>query len=185
MAWRERERRRVSGREVATSWQDCGGRACRVAKPALLPDSAVKLSVHAVTSRACARSAPARPPCLRPTVGLQNGTPLTHKKGRPVAMNVTPVGQVIVWFEQAREEVLTLVEIPSHEQLAWQPHLSAASIAFNVWHFPRTTARPAGSRSTPISSGCARTLASRSSLGEERDAGHGHRQLGSKRGSYR
>ena len=52
-------------------------------------------------------------------------------------MNITPVGQMIFWFEQAHEEVLKLVESLSDEQLAWQPHLSATSIAFNVWHIAR------------------------------------------------
>ena len=52
-------------------------------------------------------------------------------------MNITPVGQMIFWFEQAHEEVLKLVESLSDEQITWQPHPSATSIAFNVWHIAR------------------------------------------------
>jgi len=52
-------------------------------------------------------------------------------------MNITPVGQMIFWFEHAHEEVLKLVESLSDEQLTWQPHPSATSIAFNVWHIAR------------------------------------------------
>lgn len=52
-------------------------------------------------------------------------------------MNITPVGQLIFWFEQAHAELLKLVESLSDEQLAWQPHPSATSTAFNVWHIAR------------------------------------------------
>jgi len=52
-------------------------------------------------------------------------------------MNSTPVGQMIFWFEQAHAELLKLVETVSDEQLAWQPHPSATSMAFNVWHIAR------------------------------------------------
>ena len=52
-------------------------------------------------------------------------------------MNITPVGQIIYWFEKAHAEVLELVESLSDEQLAWQPHSSATSSAFNVWHIAR------------------------------------------------
>lgn len=52
-------------------------------------------------------------------------------------MNITPVGQMIFWFERAHEEVLKLVESLSDEQLAGQPHPSTTSIAFNVWHLAR------------------------------------------------
>jgi hypothetical protein len=54
-------------------------------------------------------------------------------------MNITPIGQMIFWFEQVHGEVLKLVESLSDEQLAWQPHPSATSIAFNVWHIARWT----------------------------------------------
>ena len=54
-------------------------------------------------------------------------------------MNITPIGQMIFWFEQVHEELLKLVESLSDEQLAWQPDSSATSIAFNVWHIARWT----------------------------------------------
>jgi hypothetical protein len=54
-------------------------------------------------------------------------------------MNLTPLGQMIVWFDKVHEEILQLVEGLSDEQLAWQPHPSATSIAFNVWHLARWT----------------------------------------------
>ncbi|HEX9389164.1 MAG TPA: DinB family protein [Anaerolineales bacterium] len=54
-------------------------------------------------------------------------------------MNLTPLGQMIVWFGKAHQEGLKLVEGLSDEQLAWQPHPSATSIAFNVWHLARWT----------------------------------------------
>ena len=54
-------------------------------------------------------------------------------------MNITPVGQMIFWFVRAHEEVLKLVESLSDEQLAWQPHPSTTSSAFNVGHIARWT----------------------------------------------
>lgn len=52
-------------------------------------------------------------------------------------MNITPVGQMIFWFGEVHQELPKLVEGLSEEQLAWQPHPSATSIAFNVWHVAR------------------------------------------------
>jgi len=60
-----------------------------------------------------------------------------QNKERYVVMNITPIGQMIFWFEQVHGELLKLVENLSDEQLAWQPHPSATSIAFNVWHVAR------------------------------------------------
>jgi hypothetical protein len=54
-------------------------------------------------------------------------------------MDITPIGQMIFWFERVHAEVLKLVESLSDEQLAWQPHPSTTSIAFNVWHIARWT----------------------------------------------
>ncbi len=52
-------------------------------------------------------------------------------------MDITPVGQMIFWFKQAHEDLLNLVGSLSEEQLCWQPHPSATTIAFNVWHIAR------------------------------------------------
>ena len=52
-------------------------------------------------------------------------------------MNITPVGQMIFWNQQVHEEVLNLTGSLSDEQLAWQPHTSATTIPFNVWHIAR------------------------------------------------
>jgi len=52
-------------------------------------------------------------------------------------MTATPLGQILFWIREAHQNVLKLVEELSDEQLAWQPHPSANSIAFDVWHLAR------------------------------------------------
>ena len=52
-------------------------------------------------------------------------------------MNNTPLGQIIFWFEKVHGELIELVEGLTDEELAWQPHPSTTSIAFNVWHVAR------------------------------------------------
>jgi hypothetical protein len=65
---------------------------------------------------------------------MKHVLPSTRKEN---PMSATPLGQMIFWFAQAHEEVLKLVEGLSDEQLTWQPHPSASSIAFNIWHLAR------------------------------------------------
>ena len=52
-------------------------------------------------------------------------------------MDLTPLGQIIEWLVQAHKETLSLAEGLSEEEFAWQPHPSATSVAFNVWHLAR------------------------------------------------
>ncbi len=52
-------------------------------------------------------------------------------------MNNTPIGQMMFWFEHVHGEFLHLFDSLTDEQLSWQPHPSATSIAFNIWHTAR------------------------------------------------
>jgi hypothetical protein len=52
-------------------------------------------------------------------------------------MQTAPMDQIIFWICKAHTEILELVEGCSDEQLAWQPHPSATSLAFNIWHLAR------------------------------------------------
>jgi len=53
-------------------------------------------------------------------------------------MNETPLDQILLQFRKAHVEILKLVEGLTDEQLVWQPHPSANSIAFYVWHLARS-----------------------------------------------
>ncbi len=52
-------------------------------------------------------------------------------------MNNTPLLQIQFWFREAHSQIIKLVEGLTDEQLAWQPHPDANSIAFYVWHLAR------------------------------------------------
>ena len=50
-------------------------------------------------------------------------------------MNHTPLKEIILWFQDARKNILELAESLSEDQLRWQPHPLANSIGFNcgIW----------------------------------------------------
>lgn len=53
-------------------------------------------------------------------------------------MNTTPLGEIVIWFRNAHANILKLVDSLSEEQLRWQPHPRANSIAFQLWHLARS-----------------------------------------------
>lgn len=53
-------------------------------------------------------------------------------------MNATPLGEIVLWFQDAHANILKLAESLSEEQLRWQPHPQANSIAFQLWHLARS-----------------------------------------------
>jgi hypothetical protein len=52
-------------------------------------------------------------------------------------MNQTPLQEIILWFRDARKNILELAESLSEDQLRWQPHPLANSIGFQLWHLAR------------------------------------------------
>jgi len=52
-------------------------------------------------------------------------------------MSDTPLGQILGGFRQVHQDILKFVEELPDEQWAWQPHSSANSTAFYVWHLAR------------------------------------------------
>lgn len=53
-------------------------------------------------------------------------------------MNATPLDEIVLWFRDAHTIVLQLADSLSEEQLRWQPHPLANSIAFQLWHLARS-----------------------------------------------
>ena len=52
-------------------------------------------------------------------------------------MSLTALGEILLWFQDAHAQLLKLAESLSDEQLTWQPHPQANSIAFQLWHLGR------------------------------------------------
>jgi len=53
-------------------------------------------------------------------------------------MNATPLGEIVLWFRDAHVNIVQLAESLSDDQLRWQPHPQANSIAFQLWHLARS-----------------------------------------------
>jgi hypothetical protein len=52
-------------------------------------------------------------------------------------MNYAPLKEIILWFQDARKNILELAQSLSEDQLRWQPHPLANSIGFQLWHLAR------------------------------------------------
>ncbi len=52
-------------------------------------------------------------------------------------MNNTSLQEIVLWFQDARKNILELANSLSEDQLRWQPHPLANSIGFQLWHLAR------------------------------------------------
>jgi hypothetical protein len=52
-------------------------------------------------------------------------------------MKLTAFDEIMLAFKVTHEEILQLVSNLSEDEMAWQPHPTANSIAFYIWHIAR------------------------------------------------
>ena len=52
-------------------------------------------------------------------------------------MKPTAFDEIMLAFKVTHQEILELVSNLSEDEMAWQPHPTANSIAFYIWHIAR------------------------------------------------